>query len=340
MVQRKSNYEILRIVAMMAVVACHYVNANIGGIDNYSSFPNFTWWFVAFIRGFSIPLVNVFVIITGFFSVESNQLSLKKIIRLLSIMVFYGFIHFLWELTRGVEPITIFSFLKIVFPIFVGEYWFIKTFCVLLFFQPFINKALNSIDKNTYRYLIAIQLGIFSIWYSIGFSAPNVDDGYGIINFLSLYIIGGYIHKYSEEDKLLKKITFSNALLIYFVMAIITVGLSIFTNPFGYAYITNIVAAVFVFLAFHRIRDFSSNILNYCGKSSFDVFFVHGAWIFKLLKIELVANTAWMIPHFMITLLICYLLGVVSYTLREKIYSPTVERLLDRNPLLREKIIV
>lgn len=55
--ERNSNIELLRILAMLGVVALHYVNGNIGGIGQHAAYPNFTWIFVNAVRSIGIPLV-------------------------------------------------------------------------------------------------------------------------------------------------------------------------------------------------------------------------------------------------------------------------------------------
>ena len=79
---RNSNIELLRIIAMLVIVGCHF--ATHGGFDFNSqsvTLPRL-WWNVLEMGGnFG---VDVFVLISGYFLIENKKLSVapKKVLRL------------------------------------------------------------------------------------------------------------------------------------------------------------------------------------------------------------------------------------------------------------------
>ena len=71
--QRSSNLELLRIVSMCGIVDMHYFG--MGGAVQNSTFPAFSWFVTHFLNSFCIPLVNCFVLITGYFFPSAMPLS-------------------------------------------------------------------------------------------------------------------------------------------------------------------------------------------------------------------------------------------------------------------------
>ena len=236
--RRDSNLELLRIISMCGIISMHYFG--MGGAVQNSVFPNFSWFFTHFINSLAIPLVNGFVLITGYFIVDKQMFSLKKPIELLIITATYGIISYLVYLCVGGSS-SVKGALEALFPFIIGKRWFVETYIILILFAPFINKALSLLNHKQYRLLLLLQIVVFCLWYSLGLSAPILDDGYGIINFITLYMIGGYI-RYYGEDKLFVW-NQSKYLVVFFVCVATTFLLSYFINPYGYAFITNIIGS-------------------------------------------------------------------------------------------------
>lgn len=325
--ERKSNLELLRILSMCGIIVMHY--SGMGGAVQDNIFPNFSWFFVHFLNGFCIPLVNCFVLISGYFLIERKVFSLKKPTELLIITAFYGGIAYIVYLITGDDIVSIGGVLKAIFPFIEGKRWFVETYIILILFAPFLNKLLCTLNRLHYGILLVIQLSIFSIWYSVGLSAPLLDDGYGIINFLTLYILGGYIRLYGTESKVLS-VSKRKYAMLYCACAIVTFVLSYFINPYGYAFITNIIGAVSVFLLFLKWDIGGSRIINGISKATFDVYFVHSdartsrLLFFELLGAKYVSDSPAMIPHMFLVIIVVWLLGFATYYIRRLIFNMTV----------------
>ena len=335
--ERNSAIELLRIISMMGVVALHYLGQ--GGMDAFNAYPQFTWFFYSGVRSIAVPLVNVFVLITGYFLVSSRHYTYRKPIRLLLIVFYYGItVYLLSSFIQG-NALTVKGFIQSLFPFFFGSSWFIKTYLILYLLAPFINKALTVLSMKWYRALLLIQILLFSVWYSIGLNAPITDDGYGIINFITLYMIGGYIRRFSDTCRLLKWFSGLKALFGYCACIAITALASYFINPFGYAFITNVIGASLLFLFVTKLKPRKSRVINALAGNAFDVFYVH-PHIYTLLGIPLIAGSAWMIPHLLLTTICCYLAGCASGWVREWIFRFSVDKLLARIPAINREIDV
>lgn len=72
--QRQSNIELLRIVAMLAVIAVHLDGASLGlphPVYDMSSLCARDWWRL-FVEAITIVGVNCFTLISGYFGIRSS----------------------------------------------------------------------------------------------------------------------------------------------------------------------------------------------------------------------------------------------------------------------------
>ena len=181
---RQSNIELLRIISMLGIISLHYFNSDFGGVGTTLSFPGVRWIFAYAIISLSIPLVNCFVLITGYFMGNKRELSIGKVCELLLITAFYGSASYLIACLKGLTVFSIKGLVCAIIPFFEGKRWFVETYLILLLVAPFINIIISECERRALTILLFIQILLFSIWYSIGYSAPVLDDGYGITNFI------------------------------------------------------------------------------------------------------------------------------------------------------------
>lgn len=333
MSERKSNLELLRILAMCGIIVMHYTG--MGGAVQNNAYPGFSWFMVHFLNSFCIPLVNCFVLITGYFLIEKTTFTLKKPVELLLITAFYGLLVYSVCVCTGNAAFSLVGIVDAVFPFFADKRWFVETYIILILLAPFINKLLCSLGQQNYLLLLSIQLTIFCVWYSLGLSAPILDDGYGIINFLTLYMLGGYIRLHCDKNKWLN-LNKRYYGLVFVVCSLLTFALSYFINPYGYAFVTNIIGALAAVLFFLKWDLGSNHVINRISATSFDVYFVHSdintsrLLIYHLLGAKFVTDTPWMLLHVLLVILAMWMLGFITYTLRKRLFAITVDRWLDR----------
>lgn len=334
MKERDSNLELLRIISMCGIIVMHYFNKDLGGVIQNCVFPNFSWIFSHILNSVCIPLVNCFVLITGYFLVEKTIFSFRKPLYLLLITVFYGVIAYAIAITAGGE-ISLDGIVMAICPYFYGKRWFVETYIILILLAPFLSKLLKTLSKQQFELLLTIQIVIFSIWYSLGLSAPILDDGYGIINFISLYMIGGYIRLYDNKSEYLlwKKTRYVS---IFITCALLTFGLSYFINSYGYAFITNIIGSTAIFIFFLKL-DFGKNkFINRISETAFDAYFIHSdtntsnLLINEVLKGKCFVDSPWMILHLLLVIPIIWLIGIFVNMFRKYIFHASVDRWLNR----------
>lgn len=343
--ERMSNFELLRIVSMLGIVAIHYMAKDFGGMSGQSSFPEFSWYFSQLIYSFAYPLVNCFVLISGYFLINKKNFGIRKVIDLIIITAFYGIIGYIIGVYCGVTTLSLTGVFYSVFPFFASRRWFVETYIILVLLAPFINKAVRKIDQRSFQILLVIQVAIFSLWYSIGLSSPVLDDGYGIINFITLYLLGAYYRLFGEKTFLLKLGKYKLG-IAYILCSLLTFGLSYFIYPFGYAFITNIIGSVLAFGFFIKIGMGYRKRINMLSAAAFDVYFVHSdiytsrLLIYELLQGKLFVGSIWMIPHLIFVSAIVYLFGFFMYKLRRLLFSITIDKALNHSKLVNYNRII
>ena len=332
MVDRLSNIELLRIIAMCMIVGLHYFgmgDANkvlLKGTENY--------YLYHILESFCICGVNIFVLITGYFSISQDSIKLRKIVRLLVDVAFWGICGYClavlvsWKGFDGKEVI------KVAFPILFNNRWFVKAYIILLLFAPFINKILNLLSKRTYIILLLILSCLFCIWPSF-LPFPPIDDfGYGFVHFVYLYIIAGYISKFIDIN------LWRNSQIVFvFSLMLLGVILSSFflKMAWAYNYLFVVIEAIALFVLFLKMR-IKSRYINVLASCAFGVFLIHTSDFFSPLVFERLFRVSesmsysplLLFMNFIICILVFYLFCFVLEYLKKCFFNFTVDDYLKR----------
>lgn len=103
--KRDSNIELFRIIAMLLIVAHHYVVNS--GITQIIAEPPYTWhtYFLYLFGMWGKIGINCFVLITGYFMCTAD-ISLRKFLRLLLEIWFYNIVIYAAFVISGYEPVS------------------------------------------------------------------------------------------------------------------------------------------------------------------------------------------------------------------------------------------
>ncbi|MCM1286338.1 MAG: acyltransferase [Acetobacter sp.] len=206
--ESKRNYgvDLLRMVAMMMVVALHTLSRS-GLLTKTSagSIKYETSWFLEII---CYCAVDCFVLISGYVGLKT-KFKLSRIANLWLQVTFY---------TVGLNLLMCavnhnFSAEKVLhsfFPVINNTYWFFTQYFILSFFMPFINKLILSMDTKKLKAIFVIGMLFLSIvpmitYFLRTFDKSVVKDlffenrGYSVIWLSFVYALGGIIKKSSEE---------------------------------------------------------------------------------------------------------------------------------------------
>lgn len=127
---RQTNIELCRIVSILLVMLVHTTEQSLGNNVSLG---------VRLLEAFSVIGVNVFVLITGYFSATPKKTSLLNL----------AFICFFWTIIKIAclykcgQPIPIRDFFFI-----TSSNWFIASYIGLLFMAPILNVFCNTVSKK------------------------------------------------------------------------------------------------------------------------------------------------------------------------------------------------
>lgn len=316
---RQSNIELLRIIVMILIIITHLVvwgglktdNINQDQMNSSILFNNLIRWHV-----------NVFIIITGYFGIKSRLSCLKVIV----MSIFYTWVLYFFECTFTDTKFSFTTILKSLFFITHTKYWFVQSYILLIILAPFFNLL---IKKEIYKHLLIAFLFIDS-W--CGFiHNETISNGFGIIHFITMYIIGRGIKLYDIKMDIKLLIVLFISICIF--ISIQTIYLKGLTSGNGYNNPFLIINAVIIFLIF-KDKSISNKTINFFANSSFAVYLIHdsdlGHYIIRMIMIY-INYIAINIPSYIIYIIIAgfiiYIISCIIDKLMALIYIPIVEKI-------------
>ena len=337
-IDRNSNFEILRIIAMLLIVSYHFVfHLNID-INKIIFFPN---KLIVNLFMFNGKLgVNIFMLISGYFLIHS-KFNLKKAIRLYINTTIISIIIVL-ILSVFNFPLQMVDYIKSFFPIFFNVYWFITSYFIIYIFTDYINKFINSLTKKEY-FCLLILLGVLLALLPSLFSIKMVGEN-NFLWLLFIYLIGGYINLYVKNDKI-----FSN-IFLGISMYLIAVLSSFFFQQLGkYYYVFDkyqfyfskqysiflLLASIFIFLGFRNIKFKSKNI-NLIASTMMGVYLIHDNYLlrkvlyFNILKNDLYINSHYFVYRIIITICIIFIVSVVLTLIYHYIFNKMFNKIYNK----------
>lgn len=272
-IQRQSNIELCRIVSILLVMLVH------------TTFATFGWETqslgIQTLAAFTIIGVNVFVLITGYFSVKLKWTTLINI----------AFICFFWMLVKVLGRYFLGESFRMSNLFFITKSnWFIPCYIGLLFLSPLLNLFCDKANKKT---LLggAFSLLLIEVWFDWLPPTPGLSigtqGGCSVLSFAILYLLARYIKLYGIP------VWFKKASpIIYVLCSLSLVALNVISFKIGhplpkivYTYNNPIVILSSVaFLMMFEQMIFSSKIVNHIAKSTLAVLLGHTALFFLYTK--------------------------------------------------------
>lgn len=269
---RKSNLDLLKVVATIMILILHYLNGSIGGALKETTDATSNYYIIRYVESFCIVAVNCFVLITGYFMINKKMIRINKAINLILISLFYSIIFYL---TSVLLKINIFKFDDLLTSLMVmyNPKWFIVAYIGLFLLIPYLNKIILGMNNYQYRKFLILLIIILSIIPTMFPKVCYNDNGYGILSFILIYFIGGYLKLYYQPQK--SKVYY---LAIYILCAILTSILAINNvleyNWWNYNSIVNIIGSMSLFLFFLKF-GFKSKIIDYLATFSLSIYIIH-----------------------------------------------------------------
>lgn len=279
---RSSNIELFRIVAMIAIVVHHYV-LHSGLLTNYvdaNPLANRSV-FLSVLGMWGKTGINCFVLITGYYMCKSH-ITVRKFVKMICqiefynilitfIFVGYGYDYHFTEVVKDILPI------KDVSDKFVS--------CFLLFWLtiPFLNASISQMSRLQHKWITILLLTIYIVLpYIPGF---RVWYNY-VIWFSVLYLVSSYVRLYGLFlNRSLWFWTFASIFSI--ILAISSVVFLNYMNAKGswscwrYWLVSDsnaplaFLVALCLFMMFKNMQLPHSKFINLIGGSTFGIYLIH-----------------------------------------------------------------
>lgn len=344
--ERKSNLELLRILAMIGVIVLHYNSSgNIGAFHTVEK-GSINCYLLYTLEAMAISSVNLFVLISGYFMCTSMKRNTIKPFKLLVQVILFREASVLFSYVLGVMSSGEFVFFELMKGILRGlipNNYYVILYVALYLITIYINSVLISLDQSKFKQMIIILILLFSVWATgvdmlssitgeafIGLSTIGIDgsqNGYTIVNFVMMYCIGAYLRKISERKYSLKILllcyVITISLVVIWSMTDILFGWKIAHIAWEYCNPLVVLLAILLFLIFKQLEMRYSRIINGIAKGSFTVFLAHSMFI-PYIGVEKYcnSNTGILLVHIVISCIVIYGICWIMYIIYEAITAP------------------
>lgn len=287
---RESNIELLRNISMFMILVIHANFVALSKISYDELMSNTTPSIVRyFIESIGIVAVNVFVLISGWFGVNTRRKSVMAFIYQILFFLVGGGIFFVIIGRTSFTVKEVMNILQL-----TPRDWFIKSYFVLMIIAPILNAYTKNVEEKTQRYVMIAFLLFEAIYGWAGGGKRFFVSGYGPLHFIGLYITAQYIHNHVQSvttPKWIKKIfllpkwadlcifvssVIANTSMVAIVAMVIKDTNTIFNLTYAYSNPIVILGALYLLLFFSKMNMPYYKIINWFGASSFAVYLFHG----------------------------------------------------------------
>jgi len=344
-IKRQSNIELLRMLAMMAIILLHMMNHG-GIIDLSHPFEsNFVAGWILFSPGFCA--INVFLLISGYFLVEQH-FSTWRIAKFVGQVLFYSLAVTVIFAVFFKQNVTIKELIYSIFPISSDFYWYASMYVGMYLLSPLINRFVKGLTKNQHRICCYVLFALLSVWTNIFYysSGMNIAGGVSIAWFVAAYIFGAYIRLHYVPDgrwgkRLLKAVGLMllmplSKFLIEWIVTTPLGKIDVFSDLlwgysifYSYSSILAVWAAVSLLIAFLNM-DIKPGIvskgINILASGAFGVYLLHDHLYVRDNLWNFIGVSDWihkwyLVPMSLLAMILLYLAGTIIELLRQKIFS-------------------
>ena len=339
---RQANFEILRVLAMLMVVTMHYlIKGEVAVSMSVNQEPvNLMAWFI---QSSCIVAVNVYVLISGYFLIDTKW-SVRKLLSIICQVWFYSLgipLVCLCLSIGGVGEWGLYDWLAVLFPFQMEHYWFATAYVILYLLTPVIKAALEGLKEQEFRGVIFSLLLFFSVGKSIiPVKVPTDRYGYDFGWFICLYLIAGYLRLYGVGwfNRIRKGLlVYGMGTAVIFLYSVLLGYLSQKGLPLSYAmdmtfsynHLLVLISSLGLFYGFRYMRLSHTRTGIVCTRIApyiFGVYLLHENIAIRSLwqswfGTHLVRDSLLFLPHMLFTVFSVFLLGILVDYIRYSIFQ-------------------
>ena len=221
------------------------------------------------LESISVPCVNMFLIISGYYGVKLKARSLVNLFLLiLSVSLPFYIVNSIWHQTFDFK-----SFIHC-FLVFSHYGYFIQCYVMLLFLSPVLNVAIERYGRRLLPWVLLFWLVEFMMGFVwVDADRLGVNYGYSLIHFVLMYFLARMLFLFRDEVLQISKTSWLWGYVLGIIMIsfmYIWLGKSLaysYANPFV------IVSAFCLFMPFLHYSFYNKRI-NWIAKRTFSVYII------------------------------------------------------------------
>lgn len=337
---RKSNFELLRIISMFLVLVVHADFLSLG----YPTLEELnTQSGIVIVKGLfesaSIICVNLFVLISGYFMIK---LRWSKIFSYVYQCLFYSICVYALFIILELCELNFSNIVQVFLEGWFMNNQFISNYLALMLLAPLINTIF---ERGAPQQVQIGMLGFAFIAFIMNWLVPvqggGFLGGYSIIHLVFIYCIGSFIRLFS----FLKYFNYRASVYLLFYIVFIIINTLFFYIIFAYSLPWNVwgynspivvSGSIAVFLFFRSI-NIKSNIVTFIAQSSFAVFLLHtNSFVFPFFKEHVNFlynnNVGWLVlAKLFVYLVSVFIISILLDQIRKLTYNSLVSLFLVKN---------
>lgn len=337
---RNSNFEILRIIAMLLIIAGHLTFQS--GILNTDSNNKF----FAVILGSGLGVAdNIFVLISAYF-LTNIKFSTKRILKIYLEVWTYTVPITIIMLFCGRQWIGIKDVIRSLFPYSGSPLWFATCYITMLLFSPFLNSLLNNrkLVKKILILLFFINVipSTFLLRNDFFYSGESVY-------FCFLYLLMGYFKKYNIEENIKKipkyifgivgAIIYVGIIVSYFGITFLGDKFSVIQKLCGenslneyfivrYHTLPAFICSLCIVLFVINSKAYTNKFINLISGGVFSAYIIHQTPTFapfmwkEIIKVDKWMYSKYYVIYYILSIIFIFIMGCSIGVLRKKILEP------------------
>ena len=185
---RDYGIDCVKVLAVVFVILHHVVDCGFTMSDSASGALKTVWYLTHTV---ALTCVNLFALVTGYLCVTSNSAHRRLLSLWIQTLAIGLSISAAVALAGG--EVRIGDWMRSLFPVVTGEYWYFTAYVVVCLFMPFVNPGARSLDRRTFTGLLAAFFLLVSASSLFTEGDPFVlKNGYSFAWLLIVYLFGAY----------------------------------------------------------------------------------------------------------------------------------------------------
>ena len=317
----------------MLIIVAHHFSVHGGFSFSAASITINRLWQQFIFMGGSLGN-DIFVLISGYFLINSSAVNYRKLFTLwlkvfcYSVCIYWLFVAF------GIKAFSLKAALKSAMPITKPQWWFASTYFVMYLIHPYLNIFLRAMSHEDYKKFLAAA-GFY--WCIITTLTHSNFGANNLIDFMLAYSIAGYFRLWGKDFGSKKFIWYGVlGIAINFASVVLLdiIGLYI---PFAGKHVLYfcsgmmkpmvIISSLCLLLGFRQLDIPHNKFINLLASATFGVYLIHDnrfvrpfLWhtVFKNASFQ---DSPYLIPYSIAVILTVYISCTVIELIRAKLFK-------------------